>query len=102
MNGLSDFDLLTLADVAKLLHCSKAHVCKAVAGRVHGLSRRRSRVIGLVKDMTKSDARAVVNRMVTEPVAKRLCRRGCLGISRFGTSSQLKPAPVPGCSLRKG
>ena len=36
MNGLSDFDLLTLADVAKLLHCSKAHVCKAVAGRVRG------------------------------------------------------------------
>ncbi len=36
MKGLSDFDLLTLADVAKLLHCSKAHVCKAVAGRVRG------------------------------------------------------------------
>ena len=36
MNGLADFDLLTLADVAELLHCSKAHVCKAVAGRVPG------------------------------------------------------------------
>ena len=36
MNGLSDFDLLTLADVAKLLHCSKAHVCNIVAGRVRG------------------------------------------------------------------
>jgi hypothetical protein len=35
-NGLADFDLLTLADVAKLLHCSKAHVCKAVAGLVPG------------------------------------------------------------------
>jgi len=35
-NGLADFDLLTLADVAKLLHCSKAHVCKAVAGLVRG------------------------------------------------------------------
>jgi excisionase family DNA binding protein len=33
---LSDFDLLTLAEVARLLHCSKAHVCKAVAGRVSG------------------------------------------------------------------
>jgi excisionase family DNA binding protein len=33
---LSDFDLLTLAEVARLLHCSKAHVCKAVAGRVRG------------------------------------------------------------------
>jgi hypothetical protein len=33
---LSDFDLLTLADVARLLHCSKAHVCNAVAGRVRG------------------------------------------------------------------
>ena len=36
MNGLRDFDLLTLSDVAELLHCSKAHVCKAVAGRVPG------------------------------------------------------------------
>jgi hypothetical protein len=34
--GINDFDLLTLADVALLLHCSKAHVCKAVAGRVRG------------------------------------------------------------------
>lgn len=32
----ADFDLLTMTDVAELLHCSKAHVCKAVAGRVHG------------------------------------------------------------------
>ena len=32
----SDFDLLTLADVARLLRCSKAHICKAVAGRVPG------------------------------------------------------------------
>jgi excisionase family DNA binding protein len=30
------FDLLTLADAAKLLHCSKTHVCKAVNGRVRG------------------------------------------------------------------
>jgi hypothetical protein len=30
------FDLLTLADAAQLLHCSKAHVCKAVCGRVPG------------------------------------------------------------------
>ena len=30
------FDLLTMAEVAKLLHCSKAHVCNAVAGRVRG------------------------------------------------------------------
>jgi hypothetical protein len=33
---LRDFDLLTLTDVARLLHCSKAHVCKAVAGHVRG------------------------------------------------------------------
>jgi hypothetical protein len=32
----ADFDLLTMTDVAELLHCSKAHVCKAVAGRVPG------------------------------------------------------------------
>jgi hypothetical protein len=34
--SVQDFDLLTMADVAVLLHCSKAHVCKAVAGRVQG------------------------------------------------------------------
>jgi len=33
---VKDFDLLTMADVAALLHVSKAHVCKAVAGRVPG------------------------------------------------------------------
>jgi hypothetical protein len=33
---LSKFDLLTLADVADVLHCSKAHICKAVAGKVEG------------------------------------------------------------------
>ena len=32
----ADFDLLTLAEVATLLHCSKAHVCNAVAGRLRG------------------------------------------------------------------
>jgi hypothetical protein len=36
MNEPHDFDLLTVADVAKLLHCSKAHVCNAIAGRVQG------------------------------------------------------------------
>ena len=37
MNGLHDLDLLTVADVAELLHCSKAHVCNAIAGRVQGV-----------------------------------------------------------------
>ncbi len=36
MNGMDDFDLLTLAEVAKLLHCSKAHICNAVSGRLAG------------------------------------------------------------------
>jgi len=35
MNGLTDFDLLTLSKVAGLLHCSKAHVTNIIAGRVH-------------------------------------------------------------------
>jgi excisionase family DNA binding protein len=30
-----DFGLLTLATVAKLLHCSKAHVSNVIAGRIH-------------------------------------------------------------------
>jgi hypothetical protein len=36
MNALLDLGLLTLSDVAELLHCSKAHVCKTVSGRVRG------------------------------------------------------------------
>lgn len=36
MNGLDDFGLLTLATVAKLLHCSKAHVSNVIADRVPG------------------------------------------------------------------
>jgi excisionase family DNA binding protein len=34
--GLDDFGLLTLATVAKLLHCSKAHVSNVIAGKVPG------------------------------------------------------------------
>jgi excisionase family DNA binding protein len=34
--NLRDFDLLTLSEVAELLHVSKAHVSNAVAGRVTG------------------------------------------------------------------
>ena len=34
--SLDDFDLLTLSSVAKLLHCSKAHVSNVIAGRVSG------------------------------------------------------------------
>jgi Helix-turn-helix domain len=36
MDRLADFDLLTLAEVAKLLHCSRAHISAAVAGRLPG------------------------------------------------------------------
>jgi hypothetical protein len=36
MNGLDDFGLLSLAAVAELLHCSKAHVSNVIAGRVAG------------------------------------------------------------------
>jgi hypothetical protein len=37
MSTLSDkFDLLTLSDVAQLLHCSKAHVGKVIDGRIPG------------------------------------------------------------------
>ena len=44
MNALHDFGLLTLADVAELLHCSKAHVCNAVAGPCAGLPAHSCRV----------------------------------------------------------
>jgi hypothetical protein len=30
------FDLLTVTEVAGLLHCSKAHICNVLAGRVRG------------------------------------------------------------------
>lgn len=31
-------ELLTLADVAQILRCSKAHVCKAVRGEIRGIT----------------------------------------------------------------
>lgn len=34
--NIAEFDLLTMTEVAQLLHCSKAHVSKALAGRVTG------------------------------------------------------------------
>jgi len=34
--SLEDFDLLTLAEVAALLHCSKAHVSHVISGLVAG------------------------------------------------------------------
>jgi len=36
MDPDTSFDLLTMAEVAALLHCSKAHVSNAVAGRLDG------------------------------------------------------------------
>lgn len=36
MDGANNFDLLTLAEVAALLHVSKAHISNVVAGRVPG------------------------------------------------------------------
>jgi excisionase family DNA binding protein len=37
--SLEDFDLLTLLEVAKLLHCSKAHVSNVIAGKVQDCPR---------------------------------------------------------------
>jgi hypothetical protein len=36
MDGVNDFELLTLREVAELLHVSKAHISNVVAGRVTG------------------------------------------------------------------
>ena len=38
MPEINDFDLLTMTEVAALLHVSKAHVCNLAAGRVTGCS----------------------------------------------------------------
>ena len=55
---LDHFDLLTLTDVANLLHCSKAHVGKAVAGKVEGCTQIPSISLGrrkLVRRVTLMD-----------------------------------------------
>jgi hypothetical protein len=36
--SLADFDLLTLPEVAAVLHCSKAHVSHVISGLVAGCS----------------------------------------------------------------
>lgn len=36
---MDGFDLLTMREVAEVLHCSKAHVCNLAAGKVRGCVR---------------------------------------------------------------
>jgi excisionase family DNA binding protein len=38
MGSPGGLDLLTMKEVAEVLHCSKAHVCNLAAGRVRGCS----------------------------------------------------------------
>lgn len=83
MNGLSDFDLLSLAEVAELLHCSKAHVCNAVAGRVPGcppipavsLGRRklvrRATLLSWIEQNEQAATRAVITASQVLGVVKR-------------------------------
>ena len=35
---MEEHEILTVTDVARSLHCSKAHVCNAIRGRVRGVS----------------------------------------------------------------
>jgi len=59
-------EVLTVADVAKILHCSKAHVCKIINGQVRGtppiptinLGRRKIvRIQSLMRWMTEHERR---------------------------------------------
>ena len=77
MNGLTDFDLLTLAEVAELLHCAKAHVSKAVAGLVQGcpaipavsLGRRKLvRRASLLSWIERNERNAVNDTLTSSPV----------------------------------
>ena len=62
---------------------------------------RKSRVIGLVKDMTKSDARAVVDGIVTEANAK---HSKTTGSGRLASSWPRSTSPTTAASgrLRRG
>jgi Helix-turn-helix domain len=91
MNGPSDFDLLTLREVADLLHVSKAHISNAVAGRVPGctpipavhLGRRtlvrRSSLLAWIDDNEKAAAndnlRAAANDNLTASPVRGVRRR---------------------------
>jgi hypothetical protein len=35
---MDESEILTLMDVARVLHCSKAHVCNCINGKVKGVS----------------------------------------------------------------
>jgi Helix-turn-helix domain len=35
---MDESEILTLVDVARFLHCSKAHVCNCINGKVKGVS----------------------------------------------------------------
>lgn len=44
--GMDELEVLTLTDVAQMLHCSKAHVCNCINGKVVFLPCRPSRLDG--------------------------------------------------------
>lgn len=62
VTALDSFDLLTLAEVARLLHCSKAQVGRIVAGCVAGCERLPSVRLGRRKLVRKEALRVWIER----------------------------------------
>jgi len=83
MHGLAEFDLLTLAEVADLLHVSKAHICKAVAGRVRGCAPIPSVALGRRKLIRRSSLLAWI-----------------AANERAAADATMNPSPVRGAGKR--
>jgi hypothetical protein len=87
-SALDAFDLLTLAEVAELLHCSKAHVSNAVAGRVPGCPPIPSVSLGRRKLVCRASLLSWIDRN----------ERAAANDNRpVAANDNLKPSPERGC-----
>jgi len=81
--SLERFDLLTLSEVAKLLHCSKAHVGRVIAGRVLGCRPIPALRLGRRTLVRRETLMVWIERNETDVTIPRLPVRGA-GTSRIG------------------
>jgi C4-dicarboxylate-specific signal transduction histidine kinase len=87
---LNDFDLLTLDQVTKLLHCSKAHVGKVVGGRFRGCTLARASRIATVAELSESLAHELNQPLMSilgnTQAAKRWLNAGPLNMTEVDSS----------------
>jgi len=88
--SLQDSDLLTLLEVAKLLHCSKAHVTNVIAGRVPGCPPIPALCLGRRKLVRRETLAAWVERTEHAAANDRVCDMKVEVMPHGGTPSSFQ------------